>query len=68
MAAGMLIMFCSSRLLRPEPKPAINICSAYQIELQRLCGVLAVAIAWLTVSFQAIKAALIDPVDALRYE
>jgi ABC-type antimicrobial peptide transport system permease subunit len=31
-------------------------------------GVISVAIAFLTVSFQAIKAALADPVKSLRYE
>ncbi len=31
-------------------------------------GLLALAIAWLTVSYQTIKAATSDPVDALRYE
>ena len=31
-------------------------------------GVLAISIAWLTVSFQAIRAATADPVRALRYE
>jgi len=33
-----------------------------------LAAVLAVAIALFTVSYQAIKAALTDPVEALRYE
>jgi len=33
-----------------------------------LTGVLALAIAWLTISFQSIKAALANPVEALRYE
>ena len=33
-----------------------------------LAGVLALMIAWLTVSYQAIKAALLNPVEALRYE
>lgn len=33
-----------------------------------LAGVLALLIAWLTVSYQAIKAALTNPVEALRYE
>ena len=31
-------------------------------------GVLALFVAWLTVAYQALKAALADPVDALRYE
>lgn len=33
-----------------------------------LAGILALAIALITVSYQAIRAALTDPVDALRYE
>jgi len=33
-----------------------------------LAGLLALLIAWLTVSYQAIKAALTNPVQALRYE
>lgn len=45
---------------------------AYRISLGigifLVSGALALAIAWLTVSFQAVKAALINPVDALRYE
>ncbi len=32
------------------------------------CGVLAIAIAWLTVSYQALKAASVEPVKSLRYE
>ena len=32
------------------------------------CSVLAIVIAWATVSFQAIKAASVDPVRSLRYE
>lgn len=45
---------------------------AYHIDITvlpfLLAGVLALAIAVLTVSFQAIKAALTNPVEALRYE
>ncbi|MGH7495968.1 MAG: ABC transporter permease [bacterium] len=33
-----------------------------------LAGALSFAIAWLTVSYQSIKAALMNPVEALRYE
>ena len=33
-----------------------------------LAGFLALVIAWLTVSYQAVKAALTNPVVALRYE
>jgi len=44
----------------------------YRIELEvwifLLSGALALGIAWLTVSWQAVKAALSDPVEALRYE
>jgi putative ABC transport system permease protein len=44
----------------------------YRIEINPLIlvlsGVAAIAIAWLTVSFQSIKAALSNPVTSLRYE
>jgi putative ABC transport system permease protein len=38
------------------------------IETFLLAGVLALMIAWLTVIYQSIKAALANPVDSLRYE
>jgi putative ABC transport system permease protein len=38
------------------------------IETFLLAGLLALAIAWLTVSYQSLKAALANPVEALRYE
>ena len=38
------------------------------VETFLLAGVLALVIAWLTVSYQSIKAALANPVEALRYE
>jgi putative ABC transport system permease protein len=45
---------------------------AYRIEIGMgvfiLAGLLALAIAWLTVSYQSIKAALANPVESLRYE
>ena len=45
---------------------------AYRVEISPLilllAGTAALVIAWLTVSYQALKAALADPVDALRYE
>ena len=45
---------------------------AYRIELGvglfLLGGLLALGIAWLTVSWQAVRAALANPVEALRYE
>jgi putative ABC transport system permease protein len=45
---------------------------AYRIDLRPgvflLAGGLAVLIALLTVSYQAVKAALADPVQSLRYE
>jgi hypothetical protein len=45
---------------------------AYRTEIHLsnfiLGGVIALVIAWLTVSWQALKAALIDPAEALRYE
>jgi putative ABC transport system permease protein len=37
-------------------------------EIFILGGILALMIAWLTISYQAIKAALANPVEALRYE
>jgi putative ABC transport system permease protein len=47
---------------------------AYRIELTSqlgwflLAGVLSVVVAWLTVGFQSVKAAMADPVRSLRYE
>jgi putative ABC transport system permease protein len=47
---------------------------AYRIQLNShlgfflLASALALVIAWLTVSFQAIKASLINPIESLRYE
>ena len=45
---------------------------AYRVEVSgeifALAGVLALAIAFLTISFQSLKAALANPVEALRYE
>ena len=45
---------------------------AHRIDLDvgtfALAGLLALTIALLTVSYQAIKAALADPVESLRYE
>jgi putative ABC transport system permease protein len=45
---------------------------AYRIDvawwLFPVAGGVALAIAWLTVSFQSVKAAVADPVDSLRYE
>jgi len=45
---------------------------AYRIQLQwwmfALAGVLAVGIAFLTISFQRVKAALMNPVKSLRSE
>ncbi len=38
------------------------------IEIFLLGGITALSIAWLTISYQSIKAALANPVDALRYE
>jgi putative ABC transport system permease protein len=38
------------------------------VEIFVLAGVLAVLVAWMTVGYQAIKAALADPVKSLRYE
>jgi len=45
---------------------------AYQVSISwwlfLLSGLIAVAIAWLTVSFQAMRAAVTNPVKALRSE
>ncbi len=45
---------------------------AYHIEIGLwiflVCGAIALAIAWLTICYQAIKAALANPVKSLRYE
>jgi putative ABC transport system permease protein len=45
---------------------------AYRVEISLwifvASGVMAIAIAWLTVSFQSIKAAASNPVQSLRYE
>ncbi len=45
---------------------------AYRIEINPLVfilsGLVAIVIAWLTVSYQSIKAAAANPVDSLRYE
>ncbi len=45
---------------------------AYRIDLGweifALAGILALAIAFLTISFESLKAALANPVEALRYE
>ena len=45
---------------------------AYKIDLGAgvfvLSGLLALVVAWLTVSYQSIKAAVANPVDSLRYE
>ncbi|MBL7857006.1 MAG: ABC transporter permease [Cyclobacteriaceae bacterium] len=45
---------------------------SYRIEINPLIlvlsGVVAIAIAWITVSFQSVKAAMANPVKSLRYE
>ena len=45
---------------------------AYRVEISwwifLLAGLLALAIAWLTVSYQSIKAGLANPTKSLRYE
>jgi putative ABC transport system permease protein len=45
---------------------------AYHVDLSPwifvASGAIAIVIAWLTVSFQSIKAATSNPVDSLRYE
>jgi putative ABC transport system permease protein len=44
----------------------------YRIEINSLefvlSGLVAIVIAWLTVSYQSLKAAAANPVDSLRYE
>jgi putative ABC transport system permease protein len=44
----------------------------YRITLAPLmflgCGLLAILIAWATVSYQAVRAASVEPVKSLRYE
>ena len=45
---------------------------AYRVEISwwifLMAGLTALGVAWLTVSYQAVKAAMANPVDALRYE
>ncbi len=45
---------------------------AYHIDIGPLtflvCGLLILGITWLTIGYQAVKAALSNPVDSLRYE
>jgi putative ABC transport system permease protein len=45
---------------------------AYHVEIGPVaflvCGALALVVAWLTIGFQAIRAALANPVESLRYE
>jgi len=38
------------------------------VEIFVLAGVVAVLVAWMTVGYQAVRAALADPVKSLRYE
>jgi len=38
------------------------------VEILVLAGVVAVLVAWMTVGYQAVKAALADPVKSLGYE
>jgi putative ABC transport system permease protein len=42
--------------------------TAIGIEIFIWGGITALSIAWLTISYQSIKAALANPVEALRYE
>jgi predicted permease len=42
--------------------------TAIGIEIFIIGGITALSIAWLTISYQSIKAALANPIDALRYE
>ena len=42
--------------------------TAIGVDTFLLAGVLALVIAWLTVSYQSIKASVANPVDSLRYE
>ncbi len=59
-------------LIVPEKQSIIDIERAYHIDLSwwifLVAGLAAFAIALLTVSYQAIKAALANPVESLRYE
>lgn len=45
---------------------------SYRVEINPLiflgCGLLAILVAWITVSYQAIRAASVEPVKSLRYE
>lgn len=45
---------------------------SYRVDINPLlfagCGLLAIVIAWVTVSYQAIRAASVEPVKSLRYE
>ena len=42
--------------------------TAISLDIFIMAGILALIIAWLTISYQSVKAALANPVDALRYE
>jgi ABC-type lipoprotein release transport system permease subunit len=61
-----------ARLIRSARYCVIKTASTYRIDINLLTfvavGALALAITWLTVGLQAIKAGLANPVEALRYE